>query len=222
MRFRSNNYRRILYPILAAVVLVSWLVPAMTARSAGSYDYYKLITIDADEVDANLTDYPLTLVISSDNDLRTTANSGHIENTASGGASGSVTVPADLVFGSSSDCSTQYDHEVEDYDATTGELVAHIRIPSLSGSTDTDVYMCYGDSGTTTSQEDVTGVWDSNYVGVWHMGEGGGTAYDSTSNRLMMPATTLVQQELTVRLGVDKSLMALMIITSVDDSLNIS
>jgi phosphodiesterase/alkaline phosphatase D-like protein len=167
-----------LLPILLALALVFSWVPA---RAAG-WGYYKSITIDHTKVDATLTDYPLTLVISSDNDIRTVANGGHVENTASGGASGSVTVPADLVFGSTNDCSTTYDHEIETYDATTGELVAHVRIPSLSGSSDTTLYMCYGDSSVTTSQEDVTGVWDSNYVGVWHMGEGGGAAYDSTSN----------------------------------------
>ena len=172
------RYSKRLLPILLALALALSWVPV---RAAG-WGYYKSITIDHTKVDATLTDYPLTLVISSDNDLRTTANSGHIENTASGGASGSVTVPADLVFGSTDDCSTTYDHEIETYDASTGELVAHVRIPSLSESSDTTLYMCYGDSSVTTSQEDVNGVWDSDYVGVWHMGEGGGTAYDSTSN----------------------------------------
>ena len=151
--------------------------------NSGSFSYSKEITIDNTKVDADLTDYPLLYSV-TDSDLATTSNSGHIENTdSSGGASGSVTVPADMIFSSTSDCSStnQLDHEIEKYDASTGELVAHIRIPSLSSSVDKSIYVCYGDSNVTTSQEDVTGVWDSDYAGVWHMGESSGNVYDSTS-----------------------------------------
>jgi len=42
--------------------------------------------------------------------------------------------------------------------------------------------MYYGNP-TCSNQQDPTNVWDSNFVGVWHMGDAGPTyAYDSTSN----------------------------------------
>lgn len=137
-----------------------------------AYQYWRSVTIDATKVDSDLTDYPF-LFNSTIAEFKTTANGGHIENTASGGASGSVTVPADLVFCTDKDDpnGTKLDFEVEKYDPATGELVAHVRIPSLSSTSDTTIYICYGDSSVTTSQENVTGVWDANFKGVWHLGD---------------------------------------------------
>jgi len=144
-----------------------------------AYQYHRQITIDHTKVGEDLADYPF-LFNSTLPELKTVANGGHVHNTATGGASGSLTVPADLVFSPNSDGSGKYDFEVEKYDPTTGELVAWVRIPSLSSSSDTTLYLCYGDSSVTTSQENVTGVWDSNFKAVWHLGESGDYPYDST------------------------------------------
>jgi len=147
-----------------------------------SYAYYSAITIDHTKVSADETNFPI-VVVETEVRFKTVANGGHIQNTDSnGGASGSLIVPADLVFSPNTDGSSPYDFEIEDYDASTGKLIAHVEIPSLSSSTDTTIYVVYGDSGVTTSQEYVAGVWDSNYKGVWHLSETSGTHYDSTSN----------------------------------------
>ena len=114
-------------------------------------------------------------------DLRTVANGGHVQNTASGGASGVLTVPADLVFSPNTDGSSKYDHEIVKYNAATGEFVAWVQCGVNSGA-DVTFYMVYGDSGVTISQEDVNGTWDANFEGVWHLGEPSGTLHDSTSN----------------------------------------
>ncbi len=83
------------------------------------------------------------------------------------------------------------DHEIEKYDNATGELVAWVRIPSLntndvSNTSDTVIYIYYGNSTVTTPNENPTGVWDANYKGVWHLDEGDSTAadfyQDSTTN----------------------------------------
>ena len=61
------------------------------------------------------------------------------------------------------------DHEIEKYDPTTGQLIAWVRIPVLNtktASSDTVIYMYYGNSDVATSSEDAAGVWDSNYMGV--------------------------------------------------------
>lgn len=160
-----------------------------------AYSYYAKITIDKDKVAADETDFPVLVSgtydgTDSEPNIKSSANSGNVENTASGGASGSVTVPADLVFSPNTDGSSPYDFEIESYDASTGAIVAWVEIPSLSSSSDTEFYMVYGDSGVNTSQEDVNGTWGSNnFVGVWHLGEGNvaGTGnsdayHDSTSN----------------------------------------
>jgi hypothetical protein len=63
-------------------------------------------------------------------------------------------------------------------------LVAWVRIPLLSSTSDTVIYMYYGNSLCTANRQNPTGVWDSNYVGIWHLNDApsdGGTHHDSTS-----------------------------------------
>ena len=84
----------------------------------------------------------------------------------------------DILF-TSSDGTTQLDHEIEKFDGSTGELVAWVEVPSLS--TGTVIYMYYGND-TCGSQQNATGTWDTNHKGVWHLNETSGTHYDSTSN----------------------------------------
>ena len=86
----------------------------------------------------------------------------------------------DIIF-TDSDVTLQLNHEIERYDSTTGEIVAWVLVPSLSGSADTDIYMYYGDSNVTTFQADSTAVWDSDYVGVWHLHDDylDSTSYDN-------------------------------------------
>lgn len=136
----------------------------------------------------SITDYPVLILgtfagAGDDPDLRTTGNGGDIQNTdSSGGASGGVTVPADLAFYDDFSGTTQYDHEVVSYTASSGQFEAWVRIPTLNKGSDTVFYMHHSDSGVTTSQENVGGVWEANYKGVWHLGESSGTRYDSSGN----------------------------------------
>jgi len=58
--------------------------------------------------------------------------------------------------------------------------VAWVRIPTLSSSVDTTFYVYYGDPTISSSQENKTGVWDTNYVGVYHQHETSSTVFDST------------------------------------------
>ena len=79
------------------------------------------------------------------------------------------------------------DYEVESYNGTTGLLIAWVRIPSLntiSASSNTTIRLYYGDSSITSSLQNPTGVWDSNYKAVWHLSDNAASAAvnDSTSN----------------------------------------
>ncbi len=81
-----------------------------------------------------------------------------------------------------SDGITKLDHEIEYYkNTTTKELDAWVRIPTLSSSTDTIIYMYYGNSSA-LNQENPTGVWDSNFTTIQHLNETSGEHSDSTSN----------------------------------------
>jgi hypothetical protein len=79
---------------------------------------------------------------------------------------------------------TLLSHELESYDGTNGSVKAWVKIPLLSYTVDTVIYMYYGNSSISSSQENPTGVWDSNFKGVWHMKENPSSSqiYDSTSN----------------------------------------
>jgi len=104
-------------------------------------------------------------------DIRTVGNGGNVQNTASGGASGAYTIPADLVFSSHTNGAPLLSFEIEKYNAATGEIVAWVQSGVNSGAGVT-FYMCFGDEGVTTSQEDVSGTWDAaNFVMVHHMND---------------------------------------------------
>ncbi|MCK5413091.1 MAG: DUF2341 domain-containing protein, partial [Candidatus Pacebacteria bacterium] len=70
---------------------------------------------------------------------------------------------------------TKLDHEIESYDNTTGEIQAWVKVPTVSSSTDTTIYIYYANSSITTSQENIAGVWDdggaNNFKMVQHLSE---------------------------------------------------
>lgn len=144
------------------------------------YGYWRRITIDSALVGEDDADFAF-LFNSTLADLKTVANGGRVHNTAVGGASGALTVPADLVFAAQTDGTDPYDFEVEYYDATTGELVAWVQ-SGVSSAADTTLYLVYGDKETASSQENVGGTWEADFLAVWHLGEASGAIYDSTAN----------------------------------------
>ncbi len=73
-------------------------------------------------------------------------------------------------------------HEIETFATSTGVLVAWVKIPSLSSTDDTPLYMYYGNAGV-GNQEDSTNVWNDDYQAVWHMNNTDmATSTDSTSH----------------------------------------
>src|SRR5207253_10452671 len=67
--------------------------------------------------------------------------------------------------------------------ASAGAVNYWVRVPTVSHTTDTTFYMCYGNAGITTDQSNKTAVWDANYKAVWHLTNGTTlSAADSTSN----------------------------------------
>ncbi|HKO44532.1 MAG TPA: DUF2341 domain-containing protein [Pyrinomonadaceae bacterium] len=89
----------------------------------------------------------------------------------------------DVIFTSDSGCTAKLNHEVETYHPTTGAVNYWVKVPTVSHTYDTVIYLCYGNSSITTDQSNKTGVWDSNFKGVWHLPNGSSlSANDSTSN----------------------------------------
>src|SRR5205807_4180718 len=117
------------------------------------------MTIDHTKVPSTQSNFTV-LVSVSDPALKTVANGGHVAN-----ANG-----YDIGFYADSGGTIKLKWEVEKYDGTTGNLIAWVKIPSVSSSSDTVFYLMYGDSSINTDQSDPPNTWDSNFKGVWHMG----------------------------------------------------
>jgi hypothetical protein len=146
----------------------NWIATA----SGNNWNYRKTITINESMVPGSttLTDFPV-LISLTDTDLRTTGNGGSV-----GKSDGT-----DIVF-TSSDGVTKLSHELERYISTTGELIAWVEVSSLLATTNTTLYMYYGNASA-TDQQDVSGTWSNGFGGVWHTPDGTTlSANDSTSN----------------------------------------
>ena len=90
---------------------------------------------------------------------------------------------ADLVV-TAADETTRLKRELVTYDAMAGELELYVRIPSLSSLAGTEVYVYYGNAGTSETNDADT--WNADYGVVYHLKEDpAGTApqaRDSTAN----------------------------------------
>jgi hypothetical protein len=157
--------------IAACVFLVLALCGAGDAHagwysSGGTWGYRKQVTISKSMVaNTSQTDFPVLISRGTDGDL----------------AARALSTGNDILF-TSSDGTTKLKHEIESYTTATGALVAWVKIPSLSASADTVIYMYYG-NGSSGDQSDKANVWDTNFKGVWHLPNGTSlTANDSTSN----------------------------------------
>ena len=74
----------------------------------------------------------------------------------------------DIIF--TSNTGVLLDFEIEKYDNTTGELVAWIKIPTLSTDSDTTINMYYGNASA-LNMENPDGIWGSDYALVQHMNQ---------------------------------------------------
>jgi len=127
-----------------------------------NWEYVKKITFNADPyISVNLANFPMLVDISSNTDLA--------DNAQSNGN--------DTLF--TADNQTKLSHEIEYWndDGTYVNASIWVNVTSVSSIADTIIWMYYGNLSA-VNQEDITGTWNSGYVGVWHLGEGDSTAAD--------------------------------------------
>jgi hypothetical protein len=84
---------------------------------------------------------------------------------------------ADVRF-TSADGKTLLDFEREVHDDTNSIAVYHVKVPLVSSTSNTEIYLYYGNASATDASSPAS-VWDSDYVLVMHMD---GSLEDSTSN----------------------------------------
>ena len=128
------------------------------------WQYRRAITIDRTKVDSDLYNFPVLVALTSSNfNFSKARTDGY-----------------DIRF-TSSDGTTLLDYERERHNASSQVAEYWVRVPLVSSTSDTVIYMYYGKSDASDGQNK-TGVWDSNFKAVWHLHETAGTHYDSTSN----------------------------------------
>lgn len=139
-----------------------------------SYAFSRSVTVDHTKVPSNQTNFTVALILTASgvgvvSNLKSVANGGVIQNSTTFNGK---TVPADLVLTTDSGGTSFLNWDVEYWDPTTGAIVIHVLIPSLSSTVNTVFYLLAGDSVTTTYQGGAVGAaYDSNYKRVYHLAE---------------------------------------------------
>jgi MSHA biogenesis protein MshQ len=126
------------------------------------WQYMKVISVDDSKVSGTLSNFPVLInIVDPDLAAHAQTNGNDILFATSGGA--------------------QLAHEIESYDSLTGTLVAWVNVPSVSDSSGATIYMYYGNPSA-SNQQNPSGVWDSDYKGVFHMNDATSSSIvDSTS-----------------------------------------
>jgi hypothetical protein len=154
--------------------------PVIIDSTTYYFDYVRAINIEGDYVQGGPHDeFPVffdsTVDSGLQDELRTVGNGGEVQSPDG----------YDIVFADQS--GNQYAHEIELYEPSTGKYIAWVKV-DLTGN-DQIIYIYYGSTDITDEDpdkdtQDVIAVWDSDYVGVWHLNEdptSGNTVHDSTS-----------------------------------------
>src|SRR5437660_4509790 len=128
--------------------------PGSAQTWSNGYGYRRPITIDHTKVpNTDQSNFPV-LLTGTYAYLATISNGGNV--TSNNGY--------DIIFTSDAAGTTVLPYERESYNYFTGAVLFWVKAPTLSHTTDTVVYMFYGNGAVTTDQSNKTGVWDSNYV----------------------------------------------------------
>lgn len=153
---------------------VQQVLMSLKASTSTGPPYHRSITIDYTKCgSADSTNFTV-LISGTYTYLKTVANGGEVQN-----ASG-----YDIWFTSDSAGSTFLSWETVSWSGTTGTVEYWVKVPTLSASANTVIYIWTGDATKTTYQGGSTGAaYDSNFMGVWHYPDGTTLSLaDSTSN----------------------------------------
>ena len=150
--------------------IISFYLLALPAFAG--YQNVRPVVVPHVHVSADLTAFPM-VIAGTYPYLATVANGGSVRS-----ANG-----YDIVFASDPGCSSLLKFERVNWSATDGSVEFHVNIPTLSHTSDTTVYMCYGNAATTTDQQSASATWDAHYIGIWHLPNASAPSVaDSTSH----------------------------------------
>jgi len=129
---------------------------------AEGWGYRKMITVNHTMVAGDLDYFPVLLDL-TDTDLRDKAQDDG----------------DDILFMDGSGVATRLYHELEEFDGSTGRMIAWVNVSSLNPTVDTSFYMYYGNMDS-YDQQCPEKTWDAGFVLVQHFNERSGTLFDST------------------------------------------
>lgn len=144
---------------------------AYTRKIAITFDHTQVVG------GADLTNFTVPVVLSH-TELKTTGNGGLVTN-----ASG-----FDIAAFADSALVTPLKFQRLAYSATTGQWIAWVKVPTLSFSADTTIYVAYANSAVSTDQQDKVNAWDANTVFAKPF-FGDGTTLDLTDHTGNFPLT---------------------------------
>jgi len=125
---------------------------------ANGYQYRQAIVLGhANVSNTDQTDFPV--LISGVYSYLANVSNGGLVQSANG---------YDIVFSQDPKGASNLDFEIDDYNPVTGTVNFWVRIPMLSHTVDTLIYLFYGNPAITASQENKLGVWRNGYEGAWH------------------------------------------------------
>lgn len=156
------------------LVLVLWLVLCANAQPAG-YTSSAVITVDHTKVpNTDQLNFPL-LIVGASTALKARTYGGQMCN-----ANG-----YDILFTSDAKGANPLPYERELHNTVAGRIAYWVKIPVLSHTTDTPVYIWYGNAHLMADQSSRASVWDANYKAVWHLDDNAAntTVADSTSHQ---------------------------------------
>jgi len=158
---------------------------AIEGPALGTWAYRRKFTISAAKISAELTDFPIAFSID--------ASCGLGADDLSAMFTRIVAADKKKIAVTDRDKITQLYAEIENWDSDNSKALLHIKVPKIPLGKDYEIYLHYDAAQDENTQKvGVAGeavvnyVWDSNFVGVWHMAQdpsgGAGAILDSTSN----------------------------------------
>jgi len=151
-------------------VALPFNISVSATSSANWYDtnwtYRETIVIESDEVNGDLEYFPVYI---DDHDLSATFWA-------------QVQPDGEDIVITSDDKTTKLRRELVSIDTGNEKMELHVRVPALSDSIDTILYIYYGNAGATEANSTYT--WDTYFAAVYHMNDDPDTSHitDSTNN----------------------------------------
>ena len=140
-----------------------------------SYAWVRPVSVNHLLVPSNQSGFPVPVKVPNTADLKSVANGGTVTVNAGAG------IP-DIAFFSDAGLTLPLAFERTMWDPTTGSCTFYV-FSSVSSTVDTVFYMGYANAAIVADPQNAPSVWDTNYKGVYHFGDGVTlNLNDSTSN----------------------------------------